>query len=102
MYNNARAKNFHFEDIVKSIRLETKDIETILGRYNINDQKKDVGYLVVEAFSNDIDNSIDYDVSLQLGEKSDSDFKSYPLKTDSNKDVILSSYSEILAIAKQQ
>ncbi len=102
MYNNARAKNFHFEDTIKSIRLETKDIETILGRYNINDQKKDVGYLVVEAFSNDIDNSIDYDVSLQLGEKSDSDFKSYPLKTDSNKDVILSSYSEILAIAKQQ
>ncbi|WP_152633279.1 hypothetical protein [Aliarcobacter butzleri] len=93
--NDKKEKCFTFEKTERVVKLSVENVAKLLDRYNIK-IKASNGYLAIESFTNDLDDSVDYDVTLQV-EDSKEYVKSYTLKTNSNFTCIQNGYEQVLS-----
>ena len=100
MYNeNKNEKCYTFEETTSITVLGAAEVSKILGRFNINEEAVKSN-LLIEVFSNDTDDKLDYDITLEIL-KDNFNSKSYCLKTSSNLESIKQEYNNYITYARQ-
>ncbi len=94
MYQEKAKKQFTFEQNELCDRISAVEVKKIVDNFRITGVEINNGYLAIEIFSNDQDEKLDYDLTLQV-EKGDDVTISYCLKTSNDLKRINEEYNKV-------
>ncbi len=94
MYQENAKKQFTFEQTEVYDRINETAVKKIVDSFKITGAEINNGYLVIETFSNDQDDKLDYDLTLQV-DKGDDVTVSYCLKTSNDLKRINEEYNKV-------
>lgn len=89
-------KQFTLKDNIKSMDLNKSQVDKIFAKYNIA-SKSSSCILTLESFTNNLDDKIDYDVSIKCVDTNNT----YPLKTDGSLSKIENYFDSVVSFSNE-